>query len=588
MTTPDNFSLNTKVGIVPVDGEPGVFNFVQKDRKCSRKFISVKEDCDVDLVDLWNKDDFSGRQRFKAIPVPGREDVYAFEVGGRPGCATRYISAEPNNGTLVLKASHDHVNQWFRITGYNPYNPREVVFPTEVLMTPQGYTNGIIHIGTGVNKCLRTHKLAGLDDEDFQPVWRFVPVPEKKNVFNIIAPNRCSMRFLAVHEACDNVAVDLWNRDDKSGKQQWIIEHVEGREGAYTIRAGGRKNCPVSYLSLHGSGEKLVLSTASGSISHFFGIVESSFPPITVIPSCSHINSMGKLDSNTRLAIDNKACDDQSYLHEPAIEYTESGQEWYFKHVPGKINTFNIVMKSKTECRKKYLSVGGECDQHYVDMWYKDDGSGRQQWTANHVPGFPGRITFTAGGRSGCDRVHLSTKDVWNRVDLWSSTDDDNQHFAVEKCYKPLPKIKFPKCGTIKNLGKQDNVNYLGLSTVCNDHQAYLYGSGYIDKKESQGNWNMIPVEGKKNVFNIMISEKRGDCSRQYLSVAASCGAAYVDVWHRDDQSGRQQWLAEHVEGLGNGYTFRPVGRTECDRVYLSTQTESDRVELSATNDDSM
>lgn len=61
LTSEDNFSLNTKIGLNAVDIEQGIFNLVQRDRNCSNKFISVKEDCDSKAVDLWTKDDFSGR-----------------------------------------------------------------------------------------------------------------------------------------------------------------------------------------------------------------------------------------------------------------------------------------------------------------------------------------------------------------------------------------------------------------------------------------------------------------------------------------------------------------------------------------------
>jgi hypothetical protein len=90
MTTPDNFTLYTKLNLKPISGENSVFNIYQSDRKCSRKYISVKEDCDVNLVDLWNKDDDSGRQRFRLHKV--RDDIYNIEAGGRPGCSSKWVS----------------------------------------------------------------------------------------------------------------------------------------------------------------------------------------------------------------------------------------------------------------------------------------------------------------------------------------------------------------------------------------------------------------------------------------------------------------------------------------------------------------
>jgi hypothetical protein len=118
--------------------------------------------------------------------------------------------------------------------------------------------------------------------------------------------------------------------------------------------------------------------------------------------------------------------------------------DWELKSVAGKANTFNIIISEKRGfeqqgCDRKYLSVAAGCGQTYVDLWKQDDGSGRQQWTIRKVPGQEGKYTFTVGGRDNCPRVYLSTRDVWNRVDLWKSRDNDNQWFSIEAGQCKLP-----------------------------------------------------------------------------------------------------------------------------------------------------
>jgi hypothetical protein len=61
-----------------------------------------------------------------------------------------------------------------------------------------------------------------------------------------------------------------------------------------------------------------------------------------------------------------------------------------------------------------------------------------------------------------------------------------------------------------------------------------------------------VPVEGKTNTFNII--GKNSECDRKFLSVAGECGWNYIDLWNRDDNSGRQQWTLHRVEGKENAY----------------------------------
>jgi hypothetical protein len=41
-------------------------------------------------------------------------------------------------------------------------------------------------------------------------------------------------------------------------------------------------------------------------------------------------------------------------------------------------NHYNLI--SNRDCGRKFLSVGSGCNQTYIDLWGRDDNSGRQKW----------------------------------------------------------------------------------------------------------------------------------------------------------------------------------------------------------------
>lgn len=193
--------------------------------------------------------------------------------------------------------------------------------------------------------------------------------------------------------------------------------------------------------------------------------------------------------------------------------------------VAGKHNTFTI--QSSRNCPRKFLSVGAGCGQNYVDFWTQDDGSGRQHWTVEAVPGKQNTYSFTVGGRN-CNRVHLSTRDNWDRVDLWKQKNNNNQWFQIAPwaAYQ-AESVTLPAEAHIKALGKTDQkVNFGSWSPGCNNN-TFLFDQA--DNRQDLG-WQVVPVQGLPNTFNI-ISKRANNCPRKYLSVGANCGQAYVDLW---------------------------------------------------------
>jgi hypothetical protein len=122
------------------------------------------------VVDLWNTDDGSGRQRWVMNPVQGQPaNVFTIAVygGTNPGCT--YLSTASGNSVTLVPSDDGSGGQW-----WNMVEVDAVVVTIEI---PSYY--------------------------QLQPV---------------AAPTM----FLSCSE--DGSVVDLWNVDDGSGRQRWQVQ----------------------------------------------------------------------------------------------------------------------------------------------------------------------------------------------------------------------------------------------------------------------------------------------------------------------------------------------------------------------------
>ena len=118
--------------------------------------------------------------------------------------------------------------------------------------------------------------------------------------------------------------VDLWNEDDGSGRQRWVMNPVQGEpDNVYTFAAYGGTNSGETYLSVSPTNDSVGLAPADdGSGRQRWALVEVDEVAVTGIPS-------------------------------------------YYQIQPLANPTF-------------YLSCWG--DGALVDIYGSDDGSGRQRW----------------------------------------------------------------------------------------------------------------------------------------------------------------------------------------------------------------
>ena len=123
------------------------------------------------VVDLWNTDDGSGRQRWVMNPVAGEPDnVYTFTVYGGTNPGEIYLSVAPNGSSV---------------------------------------------------------ELAGSDDGSGRQRWALIELDEVVTTIEI--PSYYQIKPLsnpAAYLSCtaDGTVVDLWNTDDGSGRQRWQVQ----------------------------------------------------------------------------------------------------------------------------------------------------------------------------------------------------------------------------------------------------------------------------------------------------------------------------------------------------------------------------
>lgn len=197
---------------------------------------------------------------------------------------------------------------------------------------------------------------------------------------------------------------------------------------------------------------------------------EWTAPAPVILPRNAMITATGKTDNNTLLSA-TPDCGNNDALLSP-FDSLSMVNKWTVTKVQGTRNQFTI--QNTRNCNRTFLSVAGGCGQTFVDLWTNDDGSGKQRWTAKPVDGKEDTYTFTVGGRN-CGRIHLSTRDVWDRVDLWSAIDNDNQWYSVApwKQYKP-EQVNVGGKQVVRSLGKTDDRHFLAAKDDGCDNNAFL------------------------------------------------------------------------------------------------------------------
>ncbi|KAL0575629.1 hypothetical protein V5O48_006354 [Marasmius crinis-equi] len=294
---------------------------------------------------------------------------------------------------------------------------------------------------------------------------------------------------------------DLFNKDDGSGNQQYTFVPVSGMQNTFNI-----KNKCGQFLS------------------------------------CQACSGQTKTDLFDK--------DDGS-----------GRQRWTLVPVSGQSNTYNIkVAGGRDASCGVFLSTGAACTDNFVDLFTKDDGSGRQQWVLNKVDGAqpPSSSSATTPPASTTSAASLPT-------DGPAVTLDSSLFYTVS-----LAKGKQDGCNPLNNM-----FSNRGCDSPVHD----LY---FKDDGSKNQYWRFVPVSGSNNVFNIMAS-----CA-QYLSCQACSGKNTTDLFSTDDASGRQRWLLTPVSGAADTYTIRVAGGRDvsCGSFLSAAQDCKDNAVYFFTSDD--
>jgi hypothetical protein len=150
--------------------------------------------------------------------------------------------------------------------------------------------------------------------------------------------------------------------------------------------------------------------------------------------------------------------------------------------------------------------------------------------------------------------------------DLSTSSSDTSSSTLPPSSTSPSPSSSSPSSlipeeGTynIKNLN-----TYLLSSQSCPSNISDLFN---LDDGSGRQQWILKQVSGLPNYFNIIVSGGRNGCN-QYLS-ASDCTDNRIDIYDKDDGSGRQQWIFKQIGN--NTYNIINVGRQICEKYLGAT-----------------
>ena len=176
--------------------------------------------------------------------------------------------------------------------------------------------------------------------------------------------------------------------------------------------------------------------------------------------------------------------------------------------------TYNIQSEGRLGSCWSYLSIPKCSNGDTVDLYTKDDGSGRQQWTL-----------VSAGGTALYALLFL---------------------LQLSAAARSLPLFR----PTLRRLQFATVVDGAQLSDVMLHTDTPLDAAG-------------------DNLYYLVLSKGRSGCTN-WLS-GQPCPDNRISAWGTDDSSGRQKWLLSPVGD--NTYTISlPEGRASCD-TYLSSST---------------
>ncbi|KAF9263767.1 hypothetical protein L218DRAFT_308813 [Marasmius fiardii PR-910] len=176
-----------------------------------------------------------------------------------------------------------------------------------------------------------------------------------------------------------------------------------------------------------------------------------------------------------------QACTGQSTTDLFDKDDASGRQRWTLVPVPNAANTYNIkVAGGRDASCGVFLSTGAGCSDNYVDLFTKDDGSGRQQWVLNKVSSSSTTSSASPSSTSSAAGPPLPT-------DGPAVTLNSSVFYTVT-----LAK------------GKVDGCNPLDIMFSNRGCDSPLHDLYFTDDGSKNQYWRFVPVAGTNNVFNIL------------------------------------------------------------------------------------
>jgi hypothetical protein len=235
--------------------------------------------------------------------------------------------------------------------------------------------------------------------------WTFVPVMGRRDLYHI----KSGSQYLSTKN--DGTVLDLMKEDDKSGRQQWYL--FPNSDGSFRIQVWDGVEMGRVYLSCARTGGRVDLHAevdASGRQSWILTQMGAEAAPALPSPDKAYRIAVQKGVTDSAKKTIGLGSDGRAVL----TQETE-GLSWTFAPVAELHGVYQI----KTGSGLQYLSA--KHDGSFLDLWFEDDKSGRQQWYL--FPNRDGSFRIQAWNGVINHRTYLSCGEKGNRVDLHDSDD---------------------------------------------------------------------------------------------------------------------------------------------------------------------
>lgn len=277
---------------------------------------------------------------------------------------------------------------------------------------------------------------------------------------------------------------------------------------------------------------------------------------------------------------------DGSYADLYKMDDRSGRQRWLFQRSPDGV-TYNILIAGGTPADRKYLSAAP--DGRKVSLEARDDGSGRQRWMIGVIPIESGSIPrykfqFMITGGTFRATKYLSTSASGGIVDLYDKDDGSGRQNWVMDVPDGV-RLNVSIAGGISNgkqvLGKSASEKSIDLYTAANSSSLqrwtftrWGFGDSYSIWTPSinAGTGLFLTGSGRAPVGGVALSAlgNTGDggasagqdwviedigsgmvrikrASGDLLYLSATSDGSKVDTFNRDDGSGRQRWRIVYV-----------------------------------------